>query len=138
NEGLSPKYNPEFTLLECYQAYADYEDMMALTEELVVASAEAAGRPLDTSYQGRPIHLRPPFRRARMVDLVGEATGRQLAGTELAEAYEELVEPTLWEPTFVTDYPVETSPLARRRADDPRFVERFALVAAGREHANAF
>jgi len=138
NEGLSPKYNPEFTMLECYQAYADYEDMMRLTEEIVVAAAGAAGRPLVTSYQGRSIDLRPPFRRARMVDLVREATGRELAGVELAEAYEELVEPNLWDPTFVVDYPVEISPLARRRDDDPRFVERFELVAVGREHANAF
>ncbi|HKF77645.1 MAG TPA: lysine--tRNA ligase [Candidatus Dormibacteraeota bacterium] len=138
NEGLSPKYNPEFTMLECYQAYADYEDMMELTEGIVVAGAEAAGRPLDTSYQGRSIDLRPPFRRARMADLVLEATGRELAGHELYEAYEEHVEPGLWDPTFVLDYPVEVSPLARRSPDDPRFVERFELVAVGREHANAF
>jgi lysyl-tRNA synthetase class 2 len=140
NEGLSPKYNPEFTMFECYQAYADYEDMMSLTEDIVVAGAAAAGRPLDTTYQGRPIDLRPPFRRARMVDLVQEATGHPapLAGHELAQAYEDLVEPNLWEPTFVIDYPIEVSPLARQRDDDPRFVERFELVAVGREHANAF
>jgi lysyl-tRNA synthetase class 2 len=138
NEGLSPKYNPEFTMLESYEAYADYEDVMSLTEAIVVAGAEAAGRPLVTSYQGRPIDLTPPFRRARMADLVREATGRDLAGTELEEAYEEHVEPSLWEPTFVTDYPVEISPLARRRDDDPRFVERFELVATGRELGNAF
>ena len=138
NEGLSPKYNPEFTILESYEAYADYHDIMQLVEDLVVAAAEAAGRPLDTSYQGRPIDLRPPFRRARMVDLVREATGRELAGTELYAAYEESVEPHLWEPTFVMDYPVEVSPLARRREDDPRFTERFELVATGRELGNAF
>jgi lysyl-tRNA synthetase class 2 len=138
NEGLSPKYNPEFTMFECYQAYADYEDMMTLTEEIVVAAAKAAGRPLDTIHQGRPVDLRPPYRRARMVDLVREATGRELAGRELAEAYDERVESTLWEPTFVIDYPVEISPLARRREDDQRFVERFELVCVGREHANAF
>jgi lysyl-tRNA synthetase class 2 len=91
-----------------------------------------------TSYQGRAIDLTPPFRRARMVDLVREATGRELSGTALMEAYEESVEPNLWEPTFVTDYPVEVSPLASRRADDPRFVERFELVATGRELGNAF
>jgi lysyl-tRNA synthetase class 2 len=138
NEGLSPKYNPEFTMLECYQSYADLEDMMVLTEAFVVAGAVAAARPLETTYQGRDLDLRPPFRRARMADLVREATGRDLAGHELANAYEERVEPDLWHPTFVTDYPVEISPLARRRPDDPRFVERFELVAAGREVGNAF
>src|SRR5262249_20556957 len=80
NEGLSPKYNPEFTMLECYQAYADYGDMMDLTEQMVVAAAEAADRPPETTYQGRPIDLRPPYRRVRMVDLVREATGQELAG----------------------------------------------------------
>jgi len=138
NEGLSPKYNPEFTMLECYQAYADYGDMMALTEQIVVAAARAADRPLETRYQGRPLNLRPPFRRARMLDLVREATGQELDGLELANAYEEHVEPHLWEPTFVTDYPVEISPLARRREDDPRFVERFELITVGREIGNAF
>jgi lysyl-tRNA synthetase, class II len=73
-----------------------------------------------------------------MVDLVREATGREMAGEELADAYEEAVEPSLWEPTFVMDYPVEVSPLARRRDDDPRFVERFELVVTGREWANGF
>jgi lysyl-tRNA synthetase, class II len=138
NEGLSPRHNPEFTMLECYQAYADYEDMMALTEQLVVEAAGAAGQSLEIVYQGEPIDLTPPFRRERMQDLVLEATGRELAGLELVEAYEEAVEPALRQPVFVTDYPVETSPLARRREDDPRFVERFELVCVGREHANAF
>jgi lysyl-tRNA synthetase class 2 len=138
NEGVSPRHNPEFTMLECYQAYADYEDMMALTEEIVVAAAKAAGRPLETLYQGEAIDLRPPYRRARMQDLVLEATGRELFGEELVEAYEHEVEPNLRQPTFVIDYPVEVSPLARRRDDDPRFVERFELVCVGREHANAF
>jgi len=138
NEGLSPKYNPEFTMLESYEAYADYHDVMTLVEEIVVAGAQAAERPLLTSYQGRAIDLTPPFRRARMVDLVREATGRDLSGEALMEAYEDAVEPNLWEPTFVTDYPVEVSPLASRRTDDPRFVERFELVATGRELGNAF
>jgi lysyl-tRNA synthetase, class II len=138
NEGLSPKYNPEFTMLECNWAYADYRDMMELTEEIVVAGAEAAGRSPVTSYQGRPIKLRRPFRRVTMVELVRRETHRELSGLELYDAYEQAVEPTLWHPTFVTDYPVEVSPLARRREDDPRFVERFELVAAGRELANGF
>ena len=138
NEGLSPKYNPEFTMLEAYLAYGDYGDMMELTEGLLVASAEAAGCPLDATYLERPIRLRPPYRRARMQELVREATGRVLVGQELFDAYEEQVEGDLWDPTFVTDYPVEVSPLARRREDDPSFVERFELVAAGRELANGF
>jgi lysyl-tRNA synthetase class 2 len=138
NEGLSPKHNPEFTMLECYQAYADYHDMMSLTEEIVVAAATAAGRGLEIEYQREKIDLRPPYRRARMVDLVREVAGRELHGTELAEYYEDRVEPTLRQPTFVMDYPVEVSPLARRRSEDSRFVERFELVVAGREYANAF
>src|ERR671933_586459 len=138
NEVLAARHIPEFTMLECYQAYADYEDMMSLAEEIVVAAAGAAGRPLQLSYQGEEVDLRPPYRRARMTDLVRETTGRDLTGMELAECYEELVEPTLRQPTFVTDYPVESSPLARRRPDDPRFVERFELIVVGREHANAF
>jgi lysyl-tRNA synthetase class 2 len=125
-------------MLECYQAYADYEDMMTLTEQIVEASARVAGGALEITYQGENIDLRPPYRRARMVDLVREATGRQLHGTELAELYEEKVEPNIRQPTFVMDYPVEVSPLARRRADDPRFVERFELIVGGRELANAF
>ena len=138
NEGLSPRHNPEFTMLECYQAYADYREMMALVEEIVVTAAAAAGTPLETTYQGERIDLRPPFRRERMADLVLEATGRELAGHELFEAYEQVVEPAIRQPMFVIDYPVEVSPLARRRADDPRFAERFELIAVGREHANAF
>jgi lysyl-tRNA synthetase class 2 len=138
NEGLSPKHNPEFTMLECYQAFADYEDMMTLTEEIVEAAAGAAGVGGEVVYQGERIELRPPYRRARMVDLVREAMGRELAGAELVEGYEAQVEPRLRQPTFVMDYPVEVSPLARRRADDPRFVERFELIAGGRELANAF
>jgi len=138
NEGLSPRHNPEFTLLECYQAYADYDDVMSLVEDLIVVSAMAAGRPLETSYQREPVNLSPPYRRARMADLVLEHTGRQAAGQELNDLFEEHVEPRLREPTFVMDYPIEISPLARPREDDPRFVERFELIILGREYANAF
>jgi len=138
NEGLSPRHNPEFTLLECYQAYADYGDMMTLVEDLMAASAEAAGRPLATSYQGEAIDLQPPYRRERMADLVLEHTGRQAVGQELNDLFEEHVQPKIRQPTFVLDYPIEISPLARRREDDPRFVERFELVILGREYANAF
>ena len=138
NEGLSPRHNPEFTLLESYQAYADYEDVMQLVEDLVVVSAMAAGRPLETSYQGESLNLTPPFRREKMADLVLEHTGRQAAGEELNDLFEEHVQPRLRHPTFVIDYPVEVSPLARPREDDPRFVERFELIILGREYANAF
>ena len=138
NEGLSPRHNPEFTLLECYQAYADYEDVMQLVEDLVVCAAMGAGRPLQGSYQGESVDLTPPFRRERMADLVLEHTGRHAAGEELNDLFEEHVEPRLRQPTFVLDYPVEISPLARPRDDDPRFVERFELIILGREYANAF
>ena len=138
NEGLSPRHNPEFTLLESYQAYADYEDVMQLVEDLVVVAAKAADRPLETAYQGESVNLTPPFRRERMADLVLEHTGRHAVGEELNELFEEHVEPRLRQPTFVIDYPVEISPLARPRDDDPRFVERFELIILGREYANAF
>jgi lysyl-tRNA synthetase class 2 len=138
NEGLSPRHNPEFTLMECYQAFADYEDMMQLVEDVVVVSAMAAERPLDTSYEGESVNLTPPFRRERMADLVLEHTGRRAAGEELNDLFEEHVQPRLRQPTFVLDYPIEVSPLARPREDDPRFVERFELIILGREYANAF
>ena len=138
NEGLSPRHNPEFTLLECYEAYADYDDVMRLVEDLMVAAATAAGRPLTTTYQGEEVDLTPPYKRERMADLVLEHTGREAVGHELNDLFEEHVEAKLRQPTFVTDYPIEISPLARPREDDPRFVERFELIILGREYANAF
>ena len=138
NEGLSPRHNPEFTMLECYEAYADYDDVMRLVEDLIGASARSAGRPLTIAYQGEDVDLTPPYRRARMADLVLEHTGRQAVGHELNDLFEEHVEAKLRQPTFVIDYPIEISPLARPRADDPRFVERFELIILGREYANAF
>ena len=138
NEGLSPRHNPEFTLLESYEAYVDYHDVMRLVEDIIVASAGAAQRPLATSYQGEAVDLTPPYRRERMADLVLEHTGRQAYGIELNDLFEEHVEPTLRQPTFVIDYPIEISPLAQRCDYDPRFVERFELIILGREYANAF
>jgi lysyl-tRNA synthetase class 2 len=138
NEGLSPRHNPEFTMLECYEAYADYNDVMSLVEDMMVTATAAAGRTSKITYQGEEIDLTPPLRRERMADLVLEHTGRQAAGKELNELFEEQVQPKLREPTFVTDYPIEISPLARPRDDDPRFVERFELIILGREYANAF
>src|SRR5207302_1020815 len=93
NEGLSPRHNPEFTLLESYEAYADYEDVMQLVEDVIVVSAMAAGRPLEGAYQGESVDLTPPFRRERMADLVLEHTGRHAVGEELNDLFEEHVEP---------------------------------------------
>jgi lysyl-tRNA synthetase class 2 len=138
NEGLSPRHNPEFTLLESYEAYRDYEDVMGLVEDIIVASANAAGTPLATTYQGEAVDLTPPYRRERMADLVLEHTGRSAVGVELNDLFEEHVEPNLRQPTFVLDYPIEISPLARKCDYDPRFVERFELIILGREYANAF
>jgi lysyl-tRNA synthetase, class II len=170
NEGLSPRHNPEFTMLEAYQAYATYHDMRELTEALVTAAATAAGPhdasapredPLVRTVSGRSLDLHPPYRADTMVNLVREHTGvdalaswddmhaaaAQLGvevaaglgpGAVLLEIYEQRVEDALWDPTFVLDYPAEVSPLARRLRDDPRFVERFELIIAGRELANAF
>jgi lysyl-tRNA synthetase class 2 len=138
NEGLSPRHNPEFTMMECYQAYADYNDVMLFVEDLMVATATAGGRPLKSTYQGEEVDLTPPYRRERMADLVLEHTGRQAAGQELNDLFEDHVQPKLRQPTFVTDFPIEISPLARASEDDPRFVERFELVILGREYANAF
>ena len=138
NEGLSPRHNPEFTLLESYEAYVDYNDVMRLVEDIFVAAAGAARSPLATSYQGEAVDLTPPYRRERMFDLVLEHTGRQAYGIELNDLFEEHVEPKLRQPTFVIDYPIEISPLAQRCDYDPRFVERFELIILGREYANAF
>lgn len=138
NEGLSPRHNPEFTLLESYEAYRDYEDVMRLVEDIIVASASAAGTPLTMTYQGEAVDLTPPYRRERMADLVLEQTGRSAVGVELNDLFEEHVEPNLRQPTFVLDYPIEISPLARKCDYDPRFVERFELIILGREYANAF
>jgi len=163
NEGLSPRHNPEFTMLELYQAYADYLDLAVLVEDLVSGLAsEMCGAPT-ISYQGRELDLTPPWRRATMAELVTEATGERAdvhtpldelrrrvaaagvepspswgAGKLLLELYEKTTEPNLWGPVFVMDYPAEVSPLARRHRSDPDLVERFEPVVAGRELGNAF
>jgi len=163
NEGLSPRHNPEFTMLELYQAYADYRDLMVLVEELVAQLARQVVGTTSLSYQGRPLDLAPPWRRATMAELVAEATGepadvhtpveelrRRVAGAGvephpawgpgklLLELYEKTTEPGLWGPVFVLDFPAEVSPLARRHRDDPDLVERFEPIVAGRELGNAF
>jgi lysyl-tRNA synthetase class 2 len=163
NEGLSPRHNPEFTMFESYEAYKDYRGVMDYAEEVIQAAAEAGGKPLDLEYQGEPFSLRPPFRRARMVDLIGEHAGIDVLANPEAEAlaeiarasgvpippgtpwgfvvnelYEKKVEMALRQPTIVYDYPLDVSPLARRLDEDPRFVERFETVIMGRELTNAF
>ncbi len=164
NEGMSTRHNPEFTMLESYQAYADYHDVMDLTEALLQRAAREALGSLQLSYQGREVSLQGPWRRATLLELVREATGladldydvevdrvRALCeahgvrtepswgvGKLVLELYEALVESTLWEPTFVIDYPVEVSPLARRHRSAPHVTERFELIVTGRELANAF
>lgn len=163
NEGLSPRHNPEFTILELYQAYADYTDLMVLVEELVAELARELLGTTELTYQGRAILLEPPWRRATLSELVGEATGlevdvhtgvetlrRHLAqtgaevnpawgpGKLLVELYEKTTEGGLWGPVFVCDYPAEVSPLARRHRRDPDLVERFEPIVAGRELGNAF
>jgi lysyl-tRNA synthetase class 2 len=164
NEGVSTRHNPEFTSVEIYQAHADYHTMMELTEQLIASVAREVCGSSSLTYQGTPIDLTPPWRRETMHDLVREATGLDFnafgsreeaaaamgeAGLEvpemadsvgrlLVEAFEQRVESSLTQPTFVLDYPVETSPLARAHRSKPGLVERFELFIAGRETANAF
>ncbi|PRR73961.1 Lysine--tRNA ligase [Moorella humiferrea] len=162
NEGISTKHNPEFTMIELYQAYADYEDMMHLLEEMVAyVAAEALGRTTVT-YQGEEINLTPPWPRLTMFAAIEKYTGvdfsrlneeeaRRAAmelGVELEpgldwgkiinEVFEAKVEPHLIQPTFILDYPVAISPLAKRKKDNPELTYRFEAFIAGRELANAF
>jgi lysyl-tRNA synthetase class 2 len=163
NEGISTRHNPEFTMLELYQAYADYGDMMNLVEELVAYLATEICGSTTISFDGREMDLAAPWRRASMVELIEEATGERVGltmdidhvravaerhgvdirgtygpGKLIMEIYEKTVEPDLWGPIFVTDYPKEVSPLSRDHRELPGFTERFEAVVAGRELANAF
>ncbi len=142
NEGMDRTHNPEFTTIEFYQAYATYEDLMTLTEQLFERLAVDVCGSTEISYQGQAVSLKAPFRRVTMLDAVLEKrpdlSESQRSGKALVDAYEELVEPTLIQPTFVTQYPIEVSPLARKNDADPRFTDRFELFVCGREHANAF
>ena len=163
NEGISTVHNPEFTMLEFYQAYADYQDLMALTEEMFSRLADDILGTTTIRYQGKEIRLAPPWRRWSYSQAILEVnrldsktiTDRAAAldaaqrlkldvdkKASLAEIlntiFEETVEPNLDQPTFITDYPTEISPLARRKDSDPSLTDRFELYIAGRELANAF
>jgi lysyl-tRNA synthetase class 2 len=134
NEGISTRHNPEFTMLEFYQAYTDYLGMMDLSEELLRQVAIDATGSAEVEYQGEKIDF-GNFRRVSMRELVGDPN---LKGQALMEAFERNVESTLIQPTIVFDYPVEVSPLSKNKPDDPDFVERFEIYVAGMEIGNAF
>ncbi len=140
NEGLSTRHNPEFTMLECYEAYADFEDYMDLTENLIRDAALAVHGSATVKYQGREYDLGKPFTRLTMRDACARANpGKALpTGKALFELFEATVEPNLFEPTFITEYPTEVSPLARCNEDDPQITDRFEFFLAGRELANGF
>ncbi len=162
NEGIDSTHNPEFTMLEAYQALADYQDMMILVEEVITAVAESVGE-TQITYRGRHLDLSAPFRRITYLDLVSDVLGEQVdlgmavdelrtlatgAGVAVEESwdgpriieevYEGIAEASVWEPTFVIHPPIEVSPLARRNTSDPRLADRFELVIGGAEYVNAF
>lgn len=163
NEGLSPRHNPEFTMLELYQAYGDYTDMMDLVEELVAYACHRLYGTTVITYQGAEVDLTPPWRRASMEELIFAATNRAVnlemtreeiakiadelhvsytnndgPGKIMLEIYEKTTEPYLNGPVHVYDYPKEVSPLARDHRSKPNYVERFETVIVNRELANAF
>jgi len=163
NEGLSTRHNPEFTMLELYEAFADYTDMMTLTEELVAECARVATGDSVVQIEETTIDLTPPWPRRTMIELIAEHAGVRVhpampvadleracdaaavpretgwgPGKLVLELYEKTVEPNLTGPMFVLDYPREVSPLARTHRSDPALVERFEAVVMGRELANAF
>ncbi|MBU6145785.1 MAG: lysine--tRNA ligase [Paenibacillaceae bacterium] len=163
NEGVSTRHNPEFTMLELYEAYADVHDMMTLTEELIAHVALHVRGSTHITYQGSDVHLAPPYRRVHMAQIVRDVVGvdffatmtdedaRNLAKTHhvhveptfevghvLNAFFETHVEHTLQQPTFVYGHPTAISPLAKKNRDDARFTDRFELFIVGREHANAF
>jgi lysyl-tRNA synthetase, class II len=159
NEGVSTRHNPEFTMLEAYEAYGDYSSMMDLTEAIILEAARAAGSPTRFEWMGRPVDLSPPFRRAKYDDLLREVTGcdptdsvsvaaaAAAAGIETAgrhpdvvksDLFEATVEKTLDGPVFVIDYPASICPLTKRKAGQPHVAERFELYVAGMELANAY
>jgi lysyl-tRNA synthetase class 2 len=162
NEGMDNRHNPEFTLLELYEAYTDLEAMMDLAERVFSGCAMKVFGTTKFTYQGKEIDFTPPFRRISMADAVAEVTGENLMqmdaeqaraaasrldvpvekdaswGEVLAALFEEKVEKTLISPTFIIDHPIEISPLAKKKMDDPRLTQRFELFVNGWEMANAF
>jgi len=163
NEGMSIKHNPEFTSIEIYRAYADYMDMMELTEDMIVTVAKEVLGTTKLTYQGQEIDLTPPWQRMTMIEAVKKYAGvdfsqidtdeearevAKQAGLELKKGntwghilnafFEEKVEQHLIQPTFILDYPIEISPLAKKKKDDPRLTYRFELYIVAREIANAF
>jgi len=159
NEGLSPRHNPEFTMLEAYQAYGDYESMMDLTERLIASAIEATGGGFQREFDGKMVDFSVPFARETYADLFKKATGIDPADDqavlELAkklrlktndkhldvvrnEIFEEKVEDTLEGPIFVIDYPASICPLTKRKKDNPEIAERFELFVLGMEVANAY
>ncbi|TMA78975.1 MAG: lysine--tRNA ligase [Deltaproteobacteria bacterium] len=163
NEGISTEHNPEFTMLEFYEAYATWEDLLTITEELISELARTIVGAVKIPYGAHEIDLTPPWRRVAVKDAVAQATGLASAevddverlravaaaraiplppgapyGKVLAEIFEKTAEAALVQPTFVVDYPVEISPLARQSDRDPTLVDRFELYVAGREIANGF
>lgn len=163
NEGMDIKHNPEFTMMEIYQAYTDYHGMMALTEDLISTVAQEVLGTMKVNYQGQEIDLTPPWKRITMQEAVLTYAGvdfGKIAGDEEARAiarekgiqlegsptkgevmsllFEEFAEPNLIQPTFVMDYPVEISPLTKRKPDKPELTERFELFITGREFGNAY
>jgi lysyl-tRNA synthetase class 2 len=163
NEGIDTRHNPEFTMLEAYQAFGDYTEMIELTEALVSAAALAANGSTSVELRGEMIELAPPWRRVTMVELIEEVVGVDIhpgmavadaravldrlglawqdtwgAGRCTHEVYDELVEPKVTAPTVVLDHPRETSPLAKPHRHDPTLVERFEVIVDGRELANAY
>ena len=163
NEGMDLTHNPEFTTMEAYRAFSDLEGMKALAQGVIKAANKAIGNPEVIEYQGQTIDLSGEWASRPMTDIVSDVLGKQVtidtpveelaaaarekgleikpewtAGTIIAEIYDELGEDTIVNPTFVCDYPIEVSPLAKRFEDDPRLTHRFELVIAGHEYANAF
>ena len=164
NEGMDIKHNPEFTNMEFYSAYEDYNDMMNIAEELISTVAKNTLGTTTITYEGQEINLAPAWKRITMIDAIKEVTGidfntintdeeaqaiakekgvqyediKNTRGHIINEFFETFVEETLIQPTFIMDYPVEVSPLTKRKKDDPRLVERFELFIGGREYGNAY